>query len=490
MAGWYGIPQEMIPEARVSIGTEARTDEAAERLLGIPAGTPDLLPRRGPAQQRLFTQRHGGGRVAATGGTSGVVYGVTDKRQADPQSRVNTFVHVNHTASNPRYGILLCINGTGIMNSWIRRNVTQETLDYAEMNRQAASVPAGSEGLSVVPFGNGAERMLCNRCPRAGIIGLDLNRHTTAHILRATQEGIAYSFRYGIDIMRGLGVRPDVIRAGAANLFLSPLFRQTLSTLTGARIELFNTDGALGAARGAALGAGYYKTRGEAFAALRRLEVVEPAEADRETLEEGYRAWVREVEKRMQNNLKIIQYHGIKTVLSHGGTDRIRRPGVEEPDGFPLLRPRKSRERPQDEGLVPFLDGVVAHPLRRGRRPVRRRHQEPARGTRRHAPIERAKAKMDAGFEFMRKMGIEYYRFHDVDLADEAATPEEYEKNLREIVAYAKQKQAETGIKLLWGTANVFGTRPLHERRRDQPRLRRLRARAMLQIKNAIDATI
>lgn len=177
-----------------------------------------------------------------------MVYGVTDKRQADPQSRVNTFVHVNHTASNPRYGILLCINGTGIMNSWIRRNVTQETLDYAEMNRLAASVPAGSEGLSVVPFGNGAERMLCNRCPRAGIIGLDLNRHTTAHILRATQEGIAYSFRYGIDIMRGLGVRPDVIRAGAANLFLSPLFRQTLSMLTGARIELFNTDGALGAA--------------------------------------------------------------------------------------------------------------------------------------------------------------------------------------------------------------------------------------------------
>ncbi len=139
---------------------------------------------------------------------------------------MNTFVHVNHTASNPRYGILLCINGTGIMNSWIRRNVTQETLDYAEMNRLAASVPAGSEGLSVVPFGNGAERMLCNRCPGAGIIGLDLNRHTTAHILRATQEGIAYSFRYGIDIMRGLGVRPDVIRAGAANLFLSPLFRQ------------------------------------------------------------------------------------------------------------------------------------------------------------------------------------------------------------------------------------------------------------------------
>lgn len=299
VAGWYGIPQKTIPEAGVSIGTEARTDEAAERLLGIPAGTP-ISYRAGDQPNNAFSLNvMEAGEVAATGGTSGVVYGVTDKRQADPQSRVNTFVHVNHTASNPRYGILLCINGTGIMNSWIRRNVTQETLDYAEMNRLAASVPAGSEGVLVVPFGNGAERMLCNRCPGAGIIGLDLNRHTTAHLLRAAQEGIAYSFRYGIDIMRGLGLRTDVIRAGAANLFLSPLFRQTLSTLTGARIELFNTDGALGAARGAALGAGYYKTRGEAFAALRRLEVVEPAEADRETLEEGYRAWVREVEKRM-----------------------------------------------------------------------------------------------------------------------------------------------------------------------------------------------
>ncbi|WP_278977239.1 FGGY family carbohydrate kinase [Alistipes finegoldii] len=300
VAGWYGIPTEMIPEAGVSIGTEARTDEAAEWLLGIPAGTP-ISYRAGDQPNNAFSLNvMEAGEVAATGGTSGVVYGITDKPQADPLSRVNTFVHVNHTADNPRYGILLCINGTGIMNSWIRRNVTQETLDYAEMNRLAASVPAGSEGVLVVPFGNGAERMLCNRCPGAGIIGLDLNRHTTAHILRAAQEGIAYSFRYGIDIMRELGVRPDVIRAGAANLFLSPLFRQTLSTLTGARIELFNTDGALGAARGAALGAGYYKTRGEAFAALRRLEVVEPAEADRETLEEGYRAWVREVEKRME----------------------------------------------------------------------------------------------------------------------------------------------------------------------------------------------
>lgn len=300
VADWYGIPQAMIPEADVSIGLQAHTDDAAEKLLGIPAGTP-ISYRAGDQPNNAFSLNvMQAGEIAATGGTSGVVYGVVDKPEADPQSRVNTFVHVNHTPDNPRYGILLCINGTGIMNSWIRRNVVQSTLDYAEMNRLAASVPAGSEGLLVVPFGNGAERMLRNRCPGAGIVGLDLNRHSTAHVLRAAQEGIAYSFRYGIDIMRGLGLRPDVIRAGAANLFLSPLFRQTLSTLTGARIELFNTDGALGAARGAALGAGFYKTREEAFAALRRLEVVQPAQADKEALEAGYRAWVREVEKSME----------------------------------------------------------------------------------------------------------------------------------------------------------------------------------------------
>ena len=229
--------------------------------------------------------------MAATGGTSGVVYGVTDLPKADPQSRVNTFVHVNHAPGKPRYGILLCINGTGIMNSWMRRHVVQQTLDYGAMNRLAERAPVGSEGVLVLPFGNGAERVLGNRTTGAAILNLDLNRHTTAHLLRAAQEGIACSFRYGIDIMRTLGLKPDVIRAGAANLFLSPLFRQTLSTLTGARIELFNTDGALGAARGAALGAGYYRTREEAFASLRRLETIEPVEADREVLEATYRAW-------------------------------------------------------------------------------------------------------------------------------------------------------------------------------------------------------
>ncbi len=299
VADHYGIPHDMIPEAGLSIGIQARTNKATEEALGIPAGTP-ISYRAGDQPNNAFSLNvMEAGEIAATGGTSGVVYGVVDTPKADPLSRVNTFVHVNHRPEAPRYGILLCINGTGIMNSWIRRNIVQQTADYTQMNTLAESVPAGSEGLLVLPFGNGAERVLENRTTGAEIVGIDLNRHTSAHILRAAQEGIAYSFRYGIDIMRGMGLKPDVIRAGKANLFLSSLFRRTLATLTGARIELFNTDGALGAARGAALGAGFYKSREEAFASLRRLEVVEPAASDREALEAGYAAWCREVETKL-----------------------------------------------------------------------------------------------------------------------------------------------------------------------------------------------
>ena len=229
VADYYGIPHAMLPRAGASIGIEARTDARTEERFGIPAGTP-ISYRAGDQPNNAFSLNVlEAGEVAATGGTSGVVYGVVDTRRADPLSRVNTFVHVNHRPEQPRYGILLCINGTGIMNSWMRRNVTQ--------------------------------------------------------------EGIAFSFRYGLDLMRPLGLNPAVIRAGAANLFLSPLFRQTLATLTGARIELFNTDGSLGAARGAALGAGLYRSREEAFASLRRVDAVDPAPADRDTLEERYAEW-------------------------------------------------------------------------------------------------------------------------------------------------------------------------------------------------------
>ena len=298
LADYYGLPAEMIPEALPSIGIQARTNAAAEREFGIPEGTP-ISYRAGDQPNNAFSLNVlDAGEVAATGGTSGVIYGVTDRPQADPQSRVNTFLHVNHTTGAPRYGILLCINGTGILNSWMRRNIARG-MGYDEMNALAAEAPAGCEGLTVLPFGNGAERVLENRYTGVSFAGIDLNRHTTAHLLRAAHEGIAFSFYYGLEIMRGMGLDPSVIRAGKANLFLSPIFRKTLATLSGARIELFNTDGSLGAARGAALGAGFYATREEAFASLRKLESVEPDPADKAALDEAYARWKAELEARL-----------------------------------------------------------------------------------------------------------------------------------------------------------------------------------------------
>lgn len=293
----FGIGTDKTADIVPALGVQARTTAAIRSLLGIPEGTP-VSYRAGDQPNNAFSLNVlRPGEIAATGGTSGVVYGVTDLPKADPQSRVNTFLHVT-PSGNRCMGVLLCINGTGIMNSWARRNVTPE-LGYPEMNALAATAPAGSDGLCVLPFGNGAERVLGNRSVGARISGIDLVRHGKAHILRAVQEGIAFSFRYGIDIMKDLGLDPSVIRAGRANMFLSPLFRSTLATLCDARIELFDTDGALGAARGAALGAGIYSSAGEAFAKLSRIAVVEPEAAWKEPLEQAYAKWVEEVNEQI-----------------------------------------------------------------------------------------------------------------------------------------------------------------------------------------------
>ena len=276
-----------------AIGEQGKVTAKVAAELGIPAGTP-VSYRAGDQPNNAFSlDVLEPGEIAATGGTSGVVYGVTDVPKADPQSRVNTFLHVTASAE-PRMGVLLCINGTGIMNSWAHRNISPE-LSYPEMNDLAASAPVGADGLLVLPFGNGAERVLANRTTGARMVGVDLVRHGKAHILRAVQEGIAFSFRYGIDIMKEMGLKPDVIRAGKANMFLSPLFRSSLATLCDARIELFDTDGSLGAARGAALGAGIYKTTDEAFATLQKLDTIEPEKSWKQPLEEAYGHWKQEV---------------------------------------------------------------------------------------------------------------------------------------------------------------------------------------------------
>ena len=292
----YGFDQRLFCEAGIAVGTRGNTSVATEQMLGIPQGTP-LSYRAGDQPNNAFSLNVlDAGEVAATGGTSGVIYGVIDEAKGDKLSRVNTFLHVNHTAQTPRYGVLLCINGTGIANAWVRRNVCPD-LSYVQMNELAEGVEAGSDGVSLLPFGNGAERMLGNRMTGTQISGLDLNRHTRANIVRATQEGIAFSFRYGLDIMREMGLKPEVIRAGEANMFLSPLFMQALATICDVRSELFNTDGALGAARGAALGAGFYDSREEAFQSLRRVESITPNDSDKAELERAYSKWVEELER-------------------------------------------------------------------------------------------------------------------------------------------------------------------------------------------------
>ena len=292
---YFGIEKDKFCDIVPALGGPIRTNAAVERLLGIPEGTP-VSYRAGDQPNNAFSLNVlKPGEIAATGGTSGVVYGVTDTPKADPESRVNTFLHVTDSP-DPRMGVLLCINGTGIMNAWARRNVTPD-LSYPEMNELASTVPPGADGLVVLPFGNGAERVLVNRNVGARVVGIDLVRHTKAHILRAVHEGIAFSFKYGIDIMKDLGLQPDVIRAGKANMFLNPVFRNTLSTLCDSRIELFDTDGALGAARGAALGAGVYKTADEAFSTLTLLESVEPVADWKAPLDDAYARWKNEVEK-------------------------------------------------------------------------------------------------------------------------------------------------------------------------------------------------
>lgn len=217
------------------------------------------------------------GEVAATAGTSGVIYGVTDLLVYDQQSRINSFAHVNYLEQQKRIGVLLCINGTGILNSWIKK-ISGDRFSYRQMDEAAAGIDAGSNGLKMLPFGNGAERMLENKQVQSHIFDIDFNVHGPAHLFRAAQEGIAFAFRYGLDIMRENGMRPSVIRAGKANMFLSDVFTHSFVNATNVPVELHESDGSVGAAKGAGIGAGIYKTAKEAFTNIAPLKLVEPSE--------------------------------------------------------------------------------------------------------------------------------------------------------------------------------------------------------------------
>lgn len=295
---YYGIPTSMLADIVPTFGIQGEVSAASAAELGLQAGTPITYRAGDQPNNALSLDVFEPGEAATTAGTSGVVYGVLGQVAYDPQSRVNTFAHVNHQVSTPnsqlstRLGVLLCINGTGILNSWMRKNAAPTGIGYAEMNDLAAKAPIGAAGLSILPFGNGAERVLCNKEVGASIHGINFNTHTQAHLLRAAQEGIVFSFAYGMEVMQQMGMNLKTIRAGKANMFLSPIFRDTLAGVTGATIELCDTDGSVGAARGAGMGAGIYADHREAFAALKKLQVIEPVTKDEPAYREAYERWL------------------------------------------------------------------------------------------------------------------------------------------------------------------------------------------------------
>lgn len=297
---YYQIPTSMICPITPTFGEQGRLTTVAARDLGLKAGIPVCYRAGDQPNNALSLDVFEPGEVAATAGTSGVVYGVLGQVNYDPLSRVNTFAHVNHAPTLPRLGVLLCINGTGILNAWLHHEVCPDTT-YNDMNRMAARVAPGSEGLTMLPFGNGAERVLLNRNLGASMVGLDLVRHNRSHMIRAAHEGIACAFAYGMKIMEGMGMHFEYIRAANANMFRSAILVETLANIMGATIELCETDGAIGAAKGAGIGCGLYADHKEAFASLQRSISYTAEEDKRGVYEELYARWSTLLERAITN---------------------------------------------------------------------------------------------------------------------------------------------------------------------------------------------
>ena len=297
VVNYFGIPKSFFPEIVPTFGIQATVSASAAAELGLKEGTPISYRAGDQPNNALSLNVFNPGEIASTAGTSGVVYGVLDQLDYDEKSRVNTFAHVNHTLEQTRLGVLLCINGTGILNSWLKNNFATSLSSYGDMNELASLSPIGSKGLSIIPFGNGAERVLENKEVDCSLNGINFNIHTKGDVLRAAQEGIVFSYEYGMNIMRNMGMNIQVIRAGNANMFLSSIFRQTLSSISNAVIELYDTDGAAGAARAAGLGVGFYANTNEAFSALEKIAIIEPEVDKKEQYQEAYNRWTNYLEK-------------------------------------------------------------------------------------------------------------------------------------------------------------------------------------------------
>lgn len=285
---YFGFDRSLFPEIRTLFSSHGSLKDTVATRLSLRPGIPVSYKAGDQLNNALSLNVFQPGEVAATAGTSGVIYGVSDQLEYDRKSRINSFAHVNHSERQNRIGILLCINGAGIFNRWIK-NLVGSNRSYQDLNSAAAGIPAGSNGLLALPFGNGAERMLNNQVVGAHFQNLDFNTHTGAHLVRAAQEGVAFAFRYGLDIMRENGMYPSVIRAGKANLFLSDVFTSSFVNSTGVAVEFYDGDGSYGAAIGAGIGAGIFKDAREAFSKRKPIGSVEPG--DKDTYEELYHNW-------------------------------------------------------------------------------------------------------------------------------------------------------------------------------------------------------
>jgi xylulokinase len=293
---YYGLDKSLLAPLVPVFGEQGKLQKAAADVLGIPEGTP-VCYRAGDQPNNAFSlQVLEPGEIAATAGTSGVLYGISSKSEYDPKSRVNPFIHVNHQTDHPRLGILMCLNGTGIFNSWLRREFFQDE-SYETMNAGAAIIPMGAEGISCYPFGNGAERILENKNPGGHIKGLDFNRHNKYHLARAAQEGIVFSLIYGAEIMHGMGIPMNRFRAGNANMFLSRLFSQTFADCSGCPVELYNSDGSIGAARAAGFGKRYYMQFRDCYRGMELMRLVEPDIKNTVRIKELYSQWKRGLEE-------------------------------------------------------------------------------------------------------------------------------------------------------------------------------------------------
>lgn len=298
---YFGFDESVFPEIKPLFSEHGTLRKEIALQLGLKPGIPVSYKAGDQPNNALSLNVLQPGEVAATAGTSGVIYAVSDELVYDPASRVNTFAHVNYTADEPRTGVLLCINGTGILNRWVKDHFGHG-IDYRQMNTIGKAVSPGSNGLKILPFGNGAERILHNRILGARFIDLDFNAHGRSHVFRASQEGIAYAFRYGLDIIRENGMNPSIIRAGQANLFLSELFAEIFVDVTGVPVELYENDGSVGAALGAGIGAGVFNSPQDAFSQLKALKTIEPQTSD--YYEELYQEWKQLLDDQLDQEMK------------------------------------------------------------------------------------------------------------------------------------------------------------------------------------------